>query len=212
MLELLIKGGIWMVPLVVFSVISMGVVLDRAFAFWAYSKIDNRSLRAKVMELLWDDRLDEAVLYCAKTPGPVAAVLLAGLQAFVKHGERAVKTAPITLTVKEAMDDYTIHAISAVEKRFAVLSTVGNAAPLVGMLGTVSGMIASFAQLRTNPDLVFDGIAEAMITTAGGLVVALFAVIPYNYFMSRSDAIDLEIEEVKAQFVDTVASAQEGQG
>ena len=77
-------------------------------------------------------------------------MLLAGIQAFNKHKEHNTSGAPITVTVKEAMDDFTIHAISAVEKRFAVMSTIGNAAPLVGMLGTVTGMITSFEALASS--------------------------------------------------------------
>jgi biopolymer transport protein ExbB len=183
-------------------------------AFRRYAAIDNRSLRSRVMEFIWEDEVDKAALLCARTPGPVSAVLLAGLQAYdgarerSQSGETAV---PMTVTVKEAMDDYAIHAISAVEKRFALLSTIGNAAPLMGMLGTVTGMIASFAALEAggvSSSAVAGGISEALITTAGGLAVALIAVIPYNYFNAKSDAVDLEIEEVKAQFVDTIAKAQ----
>ena len=214
MLEILIKGGWWMIPLVLFSIASLAVVLDRLMVFRNYARVDNRSLRARVMELLWSGRVDEAALTCSQTPGPIAAVLLAGLQAFDKHRAKSNPHSPITMTVKEAMDDYSIHAISAVERRFAVLSTVGNAAPLLGMLGTVAGMIASFDALTTggvSNEAVAGGISVALITTAGGLVVALMAVIPYNYFTSKSDAIDLEIEEVKAQFVDVVAQAHESE-
>ena len=80
----------------------------------------------------------------------------------------------------------------------------------MGMTGTVTGMIASFAAMAeggVNNSAVAGGISEALITTAGGLIVALIAVIPYNYFNARSDSVDLEIEEVKAQFVDTIAKA-----
>ncbi|TVR12221.1 MAG: MotA/TolQ/ExbB proton channel family protein, partial [Planctomycetota bacterium] len=80
--------------------------------------------------------------------------------------------------------------------------------PLLGMTGTVLGMIVSFESLASggvNNEGVAAGISEALVTTAAGLIVALMAVIPFNYFNSRSDGIDLAIEEVKAQFVDTVA-------
>ena len=101
--------------------------------------------------------------------------MLAGLQAYETASQRE-SSIPVTVTVKEAMDDYAIHALSAVEKRFAVLSTIGNAAPLMGMTGTVTGMIASFAAMSeggVNNSAVAGGISEALITTAGGLIVAL---------------------------------------
>lgn len=214
MIEILLKGGYMMFPLTVCSIIAIGVVLDRFLAFRSYAGIDNRSLRARVMEYVWGGDLEKAALLCAKTPGPVSAVLLAGIQAFAKARERLSRgdnAIPTTVTVKEAMDDYSIHAVSAVEKRFGILSTIANAAPLMGMTGTVTGMIASFEAMKdggVSNEAVAGGISEALITTAAGLVVALIAVIPYNYFNSKSDEVDLSIEEVKAQFVDTVAKAQ----
>lgn len=210
MIDLLIKGGFMMPALLACSVVAIGVVLDRLLAFRSYESIDNRSLRARVMEHIWNDEIEEAALLCAKTPGPVSAVLLAGIQAYAAGRERqeAGNTQmPLTVTVKEAMEDYSIQAISAVQKRFAILSTIGNAAPLMGMTGTVTGMIASFAALQdaANKAAVAQGISEALITTAAGLIIALIAVIPFNYFNSKSDEVDLEIEEVKSQFVETVA-------
>ena len=207
MLEHLYDGGYMMAPLVVCSIIALAVILDRFLAFRRYAAVDNRSLRAQVMRHIWQDEIDKAALLCSQTPGPISAVLLAGVQAYQSAQDRE-SSIPITVTVKEAMDDYAIHALSAVEKRFSVLSTIGNAAPLMGMTGTVTGMIASFAAMSeggVNNSAVAGGISEALITTAGGLIVALIAVIPYNYFNSLSDSVDLEIEEVKAQFVDTVA-------
>jgi biopolymer transport protein ExbB len=201
-----------MVPLAICSVVSIAVVLDRWRAFRRYSSIDNRSLTSQVIQLIWEDDVEQAAVLCANTPGPISAVLLAGIQAYDKAKQREDdSTIPVHVTVKDAMDDYSIRAISAVEKRFAVLSTVGNAAPLIGMTGTVLGMIATFDVLSSggvNNEGVAAGISEALVTTASGLIVALLAVIPFNYFNSQSDAIDLSIEEMKAQFVDTVAQVR----
>lgn len=207
-LDKLMQGGFMMLPLAAFSVVAIAVVLDRWRAFRRYDKVDNRSLTARVIEHTWNDDLGSAAMLCSHTPGPVAAVLLAGIQAYDKARSREASPIPVHVTVKEAMDDYSVRAISAVERRFGVLSTVGNAAPLLGMTGTVLGMIASFESLASggvNNEGVAAGISEALVTTATGLIVALMAVIPFNYFNSRSDGIDLAIEEVKAQYVDTVA-------
>ena len=212
MIETILKGGPMMAPLVIFSVVAVAVVLDRLRAFRSYQRIDNRSLRSQVNRLLYEGDREQAALLCAQTPGPVSAVLLAGVQSYAKaidrQSEGKTSSIPLTVTVKEAMDDYSIHALSAVEKRFGLLSTIANAAPLMGMTGTVTGMIASFAAMSqggVDNDAVALGISEALVTTAGGLIVALIAVIPYNWFNSKADAVNLEIEETKAQFVDTVA-------
>lgn len=208
MLKILFDGGAMMIPLMLCSVLAIGVVIDRALAFIRYARVDTRSLRAQVMQLLREGRVQEAALLCAQTPGPVAAVLLAGIQAYAKHSGR-VDEGEVAATVKTTMEEFSVHAISAVEKRFGVLSTIGNAAPLLGMTGTVVGMIASFDALQEKAGdvgVVAGGISTALITTAAGLVIALFAVIPYNYFSARSDSIDLEIEETKSQFVDFITT------
>jgi len=206
--QIMKDGGPLMVPLIACSVIAIAVVIDRFLAFRAYWNIDNRSLRARVLDMVWDGDLEGAAMLCHNTPGPIAAVMLSAIQAYERNQARGGVT-PAALVVKEAMDDYSIHAVSAVEKRLSILSTIGNAAPLLGMTGTVTGMIASFRAFAQSSDAaVMAGIAEALVTTATGLVIALIAVIPFNYFTTQADTIDLEIEETKAQFTDTVAEIQ----
>jgi biopolymer transport protein ExbB len=111
------------------------------------------------------------------------------------------------------MEDYTVHAIAAVEKRLNILATVAMSAPLLGMTGTVTGMIASFGQIQEAGGLdatkVAGGISEALITTATGLIVALIATIPYYYFSSRADGVALEIEEATTEIVDFLATSAE---
>ena len=211
MLELLINGGYMMIPLVVCSILTLAVLVDRAYAFWVHSKVDTRALRAQVLELVEADRVDEAGARCAATPSPVAAVLLAGLQCYARHRELTAHTESLTALMEKAMEDQTQHALSAVEKRFHVLSTVGSAAPLFGMTGTVTGMIASFGELSAagvESAGVAAGISEALVTTATGLVIALFAVIPYNVFLSMSEKIELEIAEASSEMLDLVATRQ----
>ena len=211
MLELLVLGRWFMIPLLVCSVLATAVLIDRALAFWANRRIDTRSLRANVLKLLETDRLADAATLCANTPGPVSAVLLKGLQSFAKHKELGATSQAITNIMEKAMDDFALHAMSAVEKRLGILSTIGNAAPLLGMAGTVTGMISSFAELRHGTDSagVAMGISEALITTATGLIIALYAVIPYHIFTSSAGQIDLEIEESTSELLDFVATRVE---
>ncbi len=213
LLYTLAQGGPVMIPLLLFSVLTIAVVIDRFLAFRQYASIDNRSLRSRVLDYIWDGDVGSAALICAKTPGPIAAVLLAGIQTYVRASESRAKTRSLDVVLKEAMDDYSIHAVSAVEKRLAILATIGAAAPLLGMTGTVTGMIQSFGALAEagaagGSGEVAAGISEALVTTATGLVIALMAVIPYNYFTSRADAIDLEIEEVKSRFAETITELE----
>ena len=211
MLEILVQGKYFMVPLLVCSVLATAVIIDRALAFWANRKIDTRSLRASVLGLLETDNVSDAAVLCSNTPGPVSSVLLKGLQSYAQHKQLGATSEAITNIMEKAMDDFALHAMSAVEKRLSVLSTIGNAAPLLGMAGTVTGMIASFAELQHGTDSagVAMGISEALITTATGLIIALWAVIPFHIFTSSADQIDLEIEEATSELLDFVATRVE---
>lgn len=210
MYEHIREGGVLIWPLMICSVLTVAVVIDRALAFYYNSRVDSRALRARVLEALRAGNADEAARLCAATPGPVSAVLLAGLQSYAKHQQIRGRAESITVVVEKAMEDYSQHAISAVEKRLVVLSSIGNAAPLLGMAGTVTGMILAFKGLAAagsaDAPEVGNGIAEALVTTAAGLLIALAAVIPFNYFTALSDRIALEIEEASSELIDFVAT------
>jgi len=140
-------------------------------------------------------------------------VLLAGLQSYAKHRPINQRPESVTAVMEKSMDDYTLHALSAVEKRLPVLSTIGNIAPLLGMTGTVLGMIVAFDGMMAggvSNEAVAGGIKEALITTAAGLIIAVMAVVPYSYFTTQADAVELAIEEARAELLDFVATEVEG--
>ncbi|MEK6235242.1 MAG: MotA/TolQ/ExbB proton channel family protein [Planctomycetales bacterium] len=207
LLETIIKGRMMMLPLLACSVIAMSVFLDRLAAFWTNSKIDVPALRANLMKLLREHKVKEAAVLCANTPNPVAAVLLAGLQSYMKLEKRTPENTRIT--VGQAMDDFMRQSLGTVEKRLWILATIGTVAPLLGMTGTVTGMINSFQNLAeasgVDAGAVGVGISEALITTAAGLIIALGAVIPYSYFTAVSDKTELDIEEASSQMLDLLA-------
>jgi biopolymer transport protein ExbB len=208
LLETILKGRMMMVPLLACSVIALAVVLDRLMAFYANSKVDVRALRSNLMRLLREHKVREAATLCANTPGPVSAVLLTGLQSYLKLDKRTPENTRIT--VGQAMDDFLRQSIGTVEKRLWVLATVGTVAPLLGMTGTVTGMIKSFQNLAeaagVDAGAVGVGISEALITTAAGLIIALGAVIPYSYFTSVADRTELDIEEAATEMLDLLAT------
>ena len=209
MLETIIQGRLMMIPLMICSVLSVAVLIDRVWAFYANSKIDTRALRAQLMKFLRRGQVRDAALLCVNTPGPVSAVLLAGLQSYDRLEKRTPEN--LRMTVGETMEDYSLHSMNAVEKRLWILSTVGNAAPLFGMAGTVLGMIKSFKKLAEMADTaaVAVGISEALITTGAGLLIALGAVIPYNIFTSMASDIELEIDEASSEMLEFLASESE---
>ncbi|MDX1681061.1 MAG: MotA/TolQ/ExbB proton channel family protein [Akkermansiaceae bacterium] len=206
MLEHIINGKIMMIPLIICSLISLAVVYDRWFAFRENRRIDTRSLRTKVLNHLRAGNVDAAEEECIAAEGPVAAVLLAAVRSYGKLKEKGESAETMRLVIGEVMDDYSAQSMSVVNKRLDVLTTIGTAAPLLGMTGTVTGMIASFGGLADGGDnsAVANGIAEAMITTAAGLIIALFAVIPQSVFNRWSDEIELEIEEANSELVELI--------
>jgi biopolymer transport protein ExbB len=199
-----------MVPLVLCSMISLAVVFDRWLAFRENRKIDTRSLRSKVLNHLRQNDVAGALSECETARGPIASVLLAGLRSYEHLHDKKESSETMRLVVGQVMEDYSAQAMSVVNRRLDVLTTIGVAAPLLGMTGTVTGMIASFAGLAEAGSVggsggaVADGIAEAMVTTAVGLIIALFAVIPQSVFNRWSDEIELEIEEANSEFVEFI--------
>lgn len=206
MLEQILKGGPLMLPLLLCSLVSLAVVYDRWAAFHANRKIDTRSLRARVLENLRSDEIGRAISECESTRGPLASVLLAGLRSYKQLNEKGEKSETMRMVVAQVMEDYSAQAMGMVNKRLDVLTTVATAAPLLGMTGTVTGMIASFASLNASGDgaEVAAGISEALLTTAAGLIIALLAVIPQSVFNRWSDEIELELEESSTELIEHI--------
>ena len=209
MLRHILEGGPLMIPLVICSLVSLAVVYDRWLAFSANRKVDTRALRAKIGSLLRGNKVTEAIQECENSRGPIASVLLAGLRSCHQLHEKGESSETMRLVVGEVMSEYGAQAMSVVNKRLDVLTTIATAAPLLGMTGTVTGMIASFAGLAEAGSMggggeVAAGISEALVTTAVGLIVALFAVIPQSVFNRWSDEIELEIDEVSTEFAEHI--------
>ena len=214
MLELIVMGMPLMIPLVIESVLALAVTLDRFMAFRANGKVDVRTLRAKMLAMLEQGKEQEALAICFNTPGPVSAVLASGLQSYLKHRAVARRVDSLRAVVQDAMEDYSQQAVQAVENRLNVLAFIGSSAPLFGMTGTVTGMIASFDAIASAASMdgtvVATGISEALITTAAGLIIAMTAVIPYHYFTARAERIETEVVEAAAALLDfiTIKHAQ----
>lgn len=209
MLEQILKGGPLMIPLMLCSLVSLAVVYDRWMAFRENRKIDTRSLRSKVLARLRENNIPGAITECETAKGPIASVLLAGLRSYQQLHGKEESSETMRLVVGQVMEDYSAQALSVVNRRLDVLTIIGVAAPLLGMTGTVTGMIASFAGLAEAGNVggggaVADGIAEALVTTAVGLIVALTAVIPQSVYNRWSDEIELEIEEANSEFVEFI--------
>jgi len=213
MLEYILDGGMLMYPITLCSIVALAVIIDRIRAFRS-AQSDTVALRGKVTDCLDDGRIDDAVAACKQFHGPVAAVLLAGLDRYRKLKARNRTLAEIETNVKETMQDYAPHAMEPLEQRLNVLTLVGSIAPLLGMTGTVTGMITSFNSMAEMGGLdaggVAAGIAEALITTGGGLLVAVPAVVAYNVFSKKIDKHVLEIEQTMRDLIDFISLGHAG--
>ncbi len=186
MFDLFQKGGIVMYPLLACSVISMTFILERAL-FWIREKRDtDRRLVDQVLDLARTRQYEEIKTSTRGASDYVVRVLVCGLV----HRE---------YSLSKAMEMAAIEEIKRMKRYLPVLDTMITAAPLLGILGTVIGIIHSFDMLGRagiqDPQAVTAGIAQALITTAAGLVIAIFTLFPYNYFMSKVEKAGIRIEK-----------------
>lgn len=210
MLQYIFDGGPLMYPIVALLVVGLAVIIDRAVAFNAATR-NNKALTADVIALLEDNDIEGAAELCAKIGGPVAAVLLVGIQKFGKLISKDEKrsNAEMSAIVKTSMEDYAPQIVATMDRNIGILPIVAGLSPLLGMTGTVTGMINSFDSMATQTNLeataVSGGISEALITTAAGLLVAMPAVIAYNIFTKLEDGAVSEIDKACTALVDFIA-------
>jgi biopolymer transport protein ExbB len=183
-------GGFMMYPLLLASLLGLGVIIAKAYVLWA-ARRDTQRVLAGVEEAAREGRLEDAMALAERTPGPVAAILLSGL--------RRVADQRPGRDVEKAMSSTGKIELGFLERGLVVLATVATVAPLLGFLGTVWGMIAAFAAIeaagQVEATLVAAGIKIALVTTAAGLTIAIPINIGYNYFVARIDQLIVEMEE-----------------
>ena len=197
MLGILIDGGSMMVPLLICSIAAIAIIIDRFRAFRA-ANVDFDGLRRTVRENLAKGDIQAAMDACTQSSGPVAATLLTGLQRYQRMKARGRTMMEMQTTVTKTMQDYAPKAIHGLEKRLNAMILISGISPLIGMTGTVTGMISSFNAMAEAAGLdagaVAGGISEALITTAAGLIIAIPAVVAYNYFTGRIENYNMAIE------------------
>jgi biopolymer transport protein ExbB len=191
------KGGPVMWPLLLFSILGVAFAVERFFAL-RRARINVNEFLAKVRKALMVNRsLRDAVKLCEQYQGPVASVMKAGLLKFGQPKEDIEKT----------IENAALFEMGRLERGLAVLATTANVAPLLGFLGTVTGMINSFDALAkqglSNPAAVFAGVSEALITTAAGLIIAIPVQLAYNYFMTRINKFVRDIETAANMLIET---------
>jgi len=203
------RGGFFMWPILILGIVAAGVVIER----WRSLKMlatDTSDLRNEVTQLLREDRVEEALAKSDAQQGPVPAVLSAGLRKFLVLRRLNYDAARIEEQVVKAMDDYGVHIVAALERHLPILATVSSAAPMLGFLGTVQGMVISFREIvarmgETNiVEAAANGINIALLTTVFGLIVGIPSYIAYNYFTSVINRYVLDVEESATDLIEAV--------
>ena len=199
LIELYWTGGFFMHPILLCSIAGLAIILERLW-FFAKARTDTRRLMGELQRVLQDQGFEAAQRFLHNQRGPVAAVLHSGLLR-AKRGPEAVEKAIVTAASIET---------AFLERGLIWLLTVANIAPLLGFLGTVSGMIHAFEAIAAAEEvsarLVATGIYEALITTAAGLIVAIPVQTAHNYFVSRIDKFVIDMEESSAELIDALTT------
>ena len=198
-----------MYPLLFFSVLAATVAIER-FIVFSKAKLNVSDFLTKIRKALLVNRnVKEAIKICEQSKGPVASVMKAGLLRYGHPREDIEKT----------IENAALYELDRLEKRLGVLATTANVAPMLGFLGTVAGMIKSFATLAeqglTNPAAVAVGISEALITTAAGLIIAIPAQLIYNWYTTKITRFVRDIEVASNMLIETfieMDSQRYGQG
>ncbi len=192
--ELFLGGGPFMWPLLGCIVVGLVFILERLWTL-SRARVNTRKLMYSIQKSLRSEGVDAAIRTCERTRGPIAAILHAGL----------LKTSRGPAAVEKAIDTAGAIEMAFLEKGLAAIAAIVNVAPMLGFLGTVSGMISAFEAIaasdQVSAKLVASGISEALITTASGLVIAIPTSLFHSYFVGQVDRFIVEMEETSAELI-----------
>jgi biopolymer transport protein ExbB len=190
MIQLFLKGGPVMWPLLLTSITAVAVVVERILFLIGESRQRDPKVLNTILTLVEAGKADEAATAGSSSQDPVVQVLVSGLQS---RGESY--TNAILRKANEILKSY--------NRGLSTLDTIITLAPLLGLLGTVTGMIRAFGLIGNQeigmPATITGGIAEALIATAFGLGIAILALIPFNYLNARQEEVRHEIEDAASQ-------------
>ncbi len=201
MVEMVKAGGWLMAPIILCAIVAMGIILER---FWTLQekRVLPEDLTSKVWGWVKTNSLDQSQIQTLHQGSPLGQILAAGL--INRDRERVI--------MKDSIEDTGRHVVHELERYLETLGTVAAISPLLGLLGTVIGMVKVFAVITTsgvgNPTVLAGGIAEALLTTAAGLTVAIPALIGYRYYRNRVDTLVVNMEKEAIKLVEALHRRQ----
>jgi len=206
MWTIIVKGGPIMGLIILCSVLGLGVFIERMWHLYR-ARIDTDAFVDEIAALIKRNRIMEAIDKCNTTPGPIAKILKTGL---LKHDRTREE-------IRENIQDAGVFEVPRLEKNMNILATVAHVSPLLGLLGTVVGMVKAFQAIESQaanmaPITMGDlagGIWEALITTVAGLAVAIPAYVAYNYLVNKVDDIVLDMERSATELVNVLSTKRD---
>lgn len=206
MWDMIQKGGPMMYLIILSSILAFGVAIDRIYNLYR-ARIDADKFMDEITVVLKRNKIIEAIEMCNKTPGPIAHIIKAGV---LKHDRSKPE-------IKEAVEEAAQLEIPRLEKHLPILATIAHIAPLLGLLGTVTGMIKSFQVIQAkalslvpvNPGDLAGGIWEALLATVAGLAVAIPTYVAYNYLTSQVDNLVYDMERSATDLVNLLSSRRD---
>lgn len=193
--ELFYKGGPLMYPILLCSVLALAIFLERLWSFYQIRR-GTASLAAEVESLAMKAHIEEAIIVCQRQGGPLSRIFVAALRLKGRSRDQ----------IKTVVEEVGSRETAPLERYLGLMGTIATISPLLGLLGTVLGMIDAFTVIAVQgggtPATLGGGISQALITTAAGLSVAIPTILLHKYLSSRVDRITLELEEYSLRVVD----------
>lgn len=188
MLEFIVKGGLVLWIIMALSAVGVAIIIER-LVYFRKIRVDEEKLFLRIKASLEKGHFDEALAICDQNVSPLSGLMRVGIE----HREY-----PETVQ-KEVLKDAAAQEVPRLEKNVSALGTIAHIAPLLGLLGTVTGTMKAFGVLGrfgsvADPSVLARGVSEALITTVGGIVVAVPAVIFYNYLVTKVNLILVQME------------------
>ena len=207
MWEFIVKGGPIMGLIILCSIMAFAVFLERMW-YLRNARIDTGKFMQAISNKVKSNKVMEAIDMCTTTRGPIARILKAGVIKYDRPRQ----------DIREAIEDAGVHEVPLLEKNLGVLATIAHIAPLLGLLGTVVGMLKAFqvieekamSMMPVNPGDLAGGIWEALITTVAGLSVAIPTYVVYNYLVSRVGNFVVDMEKSATELVNLLSEERRG--
>ncbi len=198
MWQIFLKGGPLMWPILLCSVLALTIIIER---IWYLRKIqiDTRQFLNRILDKMKRHQIKEALEICEGRKNPISRILKVGILKYDRGREQ----------IKEAIEDAALYEEPHLEKNMTALATIAHISPLLGLLGTVVGLVRCFQIIQAksteivpvSPGDLAGGIWEALLTTVAGLIVAIPAFVAYNYLVSRISNFILEMEKASTELV-----------